>query len=187
MSAPLVFIQAGALQALPSRDSGTGDKAWARSSRGIWNKEEEDIDEDTSGDGRLSAKDRDLHLHILRGQSEAFQVVVPGCVSVGVQPSGEVTAGHGDAHNAIANTWYNTEKRKQSSVIRASPRNKLTKPGTPDQQGALKSHVILSNFLCYLLFTLYFDNNMLRLILNLLNCLICCKRKNKYYLNEYNI
>lgn len=60
-------------------------------------------------------EDRDLHVHVLGRQREVLQAVVPRCVSVGVQASGEVTAGHGDAHNAIADAWHNTETQKPSS------------------------------------------------------------------------
>lgn len=48
--------------------------------------------------------ERDLHVDVLRGQSEVVQVVVSRCVSVGVQTGGEVTAGHGDTHHAVADT-----------------------------------------------------------------------------------
>jgi len=53
-------------------------------------------------------EERDLHVDILRGQCEIVQVVVSRCVSIRVQTGGEVTAGHRDAHHAVADTCGDT-------------------------------------------------------------------------------
>lgn len=49
-------------------------------------------------------EEKDLHVDVLGGQREIVQVVVSMCVSVGVQTGGEVTAGHGHTHHAVADT-----------------------------------------------------------------------------------
>lgn len=51
-----------------------------------------------------TGEERYLHVDVLRSQGEVVQVVVSRCVSIRVQTGGEVTAGHGHTHNAVANT-----------------------------------------------------------------------------------
>lgn len=53
---------------------------------------------------KVLKKDGHLHIDVLGSQSEVFQVVVSRCVSIGIQAGGEVTAGHGDTHYAVADT-----------------------------------------------------------------------------------
>lgn len=64
-------------------------------------------------------------MNVLRGQGEIFQVVVSRCVSVGVEAGGEVTAGHGDAHDRIADA-YDKGKLYASIINRRKDVRKVT-------------------------------------------------------------
>lgn len=106
ISAPLVFIQAGALQALAIKERGRGDRAWARCRSGICERDQVKATR-TRSSGQVkdgTKREGDLHVDVLGGQFKVIQVVVSGSVSIRVQAGGEVTAGHGHTYHSVANT-----------------------------------------------------------------------------------